>query len=293
MSRSTTTTVTLPDGRRLAYREHGDPTGSPLLYCHGLPGSAALSLDPGALAAHRVRLITVERPGFGGSDPRPGRTLLDVAADVGCLADTLDIDTFGVLGASAGAPSALACARSFGDRVCGVGLVSGIGPLFTHPEFDEVLPEQQQLLLPIARDDIDAALALVHEVAAPFAAAWAEDPVAAFEGWAGEWPDSDRLALLADRELWMEVLDATYGNGAGTFVDEVGSTFGPWGFELTEVGQTVHMWHGELDDMAPVEVARHVADTLPDARLTVYPDEGHVLAEVHHADWLSALTAGG
>ena len=29
----------LPDGRRLAYAEWGEPQGTPVFYCHGFPGS--------------------------------------------------------------------------------------------------------------------------------------------------------------------------------------------------------------------------------------------------------------
>jgi len=285
------TGVELADRRWLGFREHGDPDGRPVLYCHGLPGGGVLALEPAAMATHRVRLITVERPGFGSSDPHPGRLLLDVADDIEQLGDTLGLDRFAVLGASAGAPNALACAHRLGDRVSTVGIVSGVGPLFDHPEFDTILPDQQQLLLPIARQDIDGALALVREVTTPVVEAWADDPAAAFEAWVQESPEVDRAALRRDREMWMEVLDATYGNGADTFVDEVRATFGPWGFELAGVGRPVHMWHGDADDMAPLTVARHVAGQLPDARLTVYPGEGHVLDERHHGDWLGPLTA--
>ncbi|MEJ2631460.1 MAG: hypothetical protein P8014_17425 [Acidihalobacter sp.] len=57
---------------------NGDPGGRALIYNHGL-----LSLRFEAVFADGVarrlglRLIAVDRPGCGGSDPLPGRELLD------------------------------------------------------------------------------------------------------------------------------------------------------------------------------------------------------------------------
>ena len=103
-------TVTLSDGRCLGYAEHGDPNGVPIVHCHGLPGGRALTLEPDALTARGARLISVERPGFGLSDPRPGRVLLDAAVDVAELADLSGSDRFAVYGGRWGRPPRSACA---------------------------------------------------------------------------------------------------------------------------------------------------------------------------------------
>ena len=59
----------LPDKRRLCYAEYGDHTGFPVLYCHGFPASRleAKLVDTEALR-QGVRIIAVDRPGFGRSD---------------------------------------------------------------------------------------------------------------------------------------------------------------------------------------------------------------------------------
>src|SRR5439155_13530283 len=83
-------TVTLPDGRALAYVQRGDPAGQPVLYFHGIPGSRLDAWGPDDLVARLgVRLVAVDRPGFGRSDPWPGRRLLDWPADVVHLTDAL------------------------------------------------------------------------------------------------------------------------------------------------------------------------------------------------------------
>ena len=80
-------TVTLRDGRALAYAELGDLSGRPVVLLHGMPGSRLLCPDEDATRAAGVRLITMDRPGYGGSDPRPGRTVLDWVDDYAEFAD--------------------------------------------------------------------------------------------------------------------------------------------------------------------------------------------------------------
>ena len=74
--------VTLPDGRGLGYAEFGPPDGPAVLYFHGWPSSR---LEPAILGAGGVRIIAVDRPGYGLSDavtgPRP-RSLADWPADI-------------------------------------------------------------------------------------------------------------------------------------------------------------------------------------------------------------------
>src|SRR5947209_5723448 len=106
------TTLTLRDGRHLAYAEYGDPQGSPVVFLHGW-GDSRLTRHPDdrGTAALGVRLLTVDRPGVGWSDFQRGRTLLDWPDDLAQLAGHLGVPRFAILGHSGGGPFALACAR--------------------------------------------------------------------------------------------------------------------------------------------------------------------------------------
>lgn len=90
--------MTLPDGRKLGYAQYGSPTGKPIFYLHGFPGSRleAALWDEQAKKLH-ARIISVDRPGYGWSSPQPDRTLSDHPKDVQKLAEELRVKEFGVM----------------------------------------------------------------------------------------------------------------------------------------------------------------------------------------------------
>jgi pimeloyl-ACP methyl ester carboxylesterase len=284
-------TVQLASGRRLGYAHYGVDDGLPVLEFHGVPGSRAYQLRDDALEKAGVKLLTIERPGFGLSDPQPGRTLADWPRDVAEFADAADIGRFAVVGVSAGGPYAMACAHALGDRVTVAGLVCAVGPAFDAPQFDGLRSAEIKALLEFARGDIAAAPAVVREVLRPTADAVSADPAAYFDDvFLGGWSETDRPRFVAERDRWILNLEATYGSGVDTIADDAVIVYGPWGFDLAEVRVPVRAWHGALDDV-PLDAVRHVIDNVPDGKLTVYPGEAHYLSESHHDDWLAALTS--
>jgi pimeloyl-ACP methyl ester carboxylesterase len=122
------------DGRRITFVAVGPRDGTPVLYLHGAIGSPRWRTPvlEALILEHRVRYVVVNRPGFGGSDPCPGRTVADFALDVRDVVDGLGLGLFSVMGVSAGAPYALACAWAMPERVTWTAaispLVSGFGP---------------------------------------------------------------------------------------------------------------------------------------------------------------------
>ena len=99
----------LADGRALSYTEWGSPDATPAFYFHGFPSSRhELELTRPRLEQSNIpiRVIALDRPGFGTSTAKPHRTLLDWPTDVAEAAGLLGIDRFAVLGVSAGGPYA-------------------------------------------------------------------------------------------------------------------------------------------------------------------------------------------
>jgi len=124
------------NGRTLTFAEWGDRDGFPVFTLHGTPGSRLLRhYDESKYAQVGARVITYDRPGYGGSDRSRGRGVVDCVADVAAIADTLGVERFPVTGGSGGGPHALAVAARLPDRVTRASCEVGIVPYPT-PDFD-------------------------------------------------------------------------------------------------------------------------------------------------------------
>jgi pimeloyl-ACP methyl ester carboxylesterase len=285
-------TVQLGDGRRLAYAEFGDPTGKPLVFMHGWCGSRVTRHPDDALAANLgVRLVTVDRPGVGGSDRLPGRRLLDWPDDVRQLADALGLDRFAVLGHSGGGPHALACGVRLADRVTTLGVACGFAPM-NRPEATDGMQDQMRRAVPLLR----WLPWLAKPMLASLPNAYRRDPLAAWEAQFGRGlAPSDRAAFDAPgvRDNILAASVEALRQGSAGVADELPLFLGrPWGFSAAEVRVPTWLWYGTADTVAPMQMGRFLASVIPDARLVEYADEGHMVYVSHWRDMLQALTAG-
>src|SRR2546428_12642704 len=130
-------TVRTPDGRNLRVQEGGDSRGRPVLVHGGTPTSRNLYRPHLEVALEQgIRLISYDRPGYGGSTPHFGRSIADCAADVRTIADALDIDRFAIWGISGGGPHALACAARLPDQLVAAASLASPAP-YDAPGLDD------------------------------------------------------------------------------------------------------------------------------------------------------------
>ena len=278
----------LADGRRLAYSEWGPGDGAPVLAFHGLPNSRLVHFRD-APSRQGVRLLLLDRPGFGRSDPHPGRSLLGWAGDVEELAGALGLERFAVLGISAGGPHAEACAWALPARVGALGIVSAAGPVSDVPAIADGLPPPWVELAALARTDRPAAEALAHRLCADDLDLLHRDP----ERWLREWeataPIADR-ELIADPDVRAMYVDSCSEATLAGYVEELMLlTAEPWGFALEDIRVPSLLWHGMEDATVPAKVAAYAAAAIPGCEATLYPDEGHLLVHAHEDEILSAL----
>ena len=121
--------ITLSDGRKLAYREYGDPAGKALLSFHEGLGSSLLPPGTDALARRLgLRIVCADRPGFGQSDIRNDYSFDGVAQDMVELCDQLGLDQVRLGGVLSGALCAIQTGVRLGQRAVKVMVYSGRSP---------------------------------------------------------------------------------------------------------------------------------------------------------------------
>ena len=116
--------ITLPGGVTLQYAQHGQATGIPVLFLHGVTDSWR-SFEP--LFDHlppELRAIAITQRGHGDSDkPEEGYDFVRMAADVRECMDVLDLAKAVVVGHSMGASVAQRFAIDYPDRLVGLVLM--------------------------------------------------------------------------------------------------------------------------------------------------------------------------
>jgi pimeloyl-ACP methyl ester carboxylesterase len=266
--------VRLRDGRRLSYAAAGPRDGFPVLYFHGAIGSPirrSAVLDA-AIAKLHIRYVMVDRPGFRASDPKPGRTVSDFAADIEDLADAIGFERFSVLGVSAGGPYALACAWALADRLRAAAAVSSVVPASAPSRGGGVDVRYRLALMALARAPrlaarvADGALRLLRRHPAALAGMLSVSA-----------PPTER-ALLAEREA-REIATRSFmvatERGTAPMIEDYLACHRDWGFEPGAALGRVHLWHGAHDRLIPVEHARHLGGALPNCAWIPVPGDGH------------------
>lgn len=278
----------LPDRRRLAYSEYGDPKGHPTLYFHGFPGSRLeAELATASAAQAGVRLIAADRPGIGSSDVQPGRRLLDWPADVEQLADHLGLRRFTIVGVSGGGPYAAACAHSIPERLDAVAIVSGVAPFDSDALLDGML-WPNKVTLRIAR----RAPWLLNGVLRPAVIVrWFPRFVIRLVASGLNAPDRDVLARAEVQDAITHSLTESLRRGARGHADELRILVSPWGFRLEDVSADVHLWHGGRDRVVPPIHYRRMSDAFPRSHRELLAGEGHFSLVIDHAAHIFATLA--
>jgi pimeloyl-ACP methyl ester carboxylesterase len=276
--------LTLTDGRTLSYAIWGDPHGSPVVLFHGSPGSRLFCPDAAATAATGVRLITVDRPGYGRSDPQPDRRILGWPSDVRQLVDALNLQRFAVAAHSSGGPYGLACALVMPLRVTGVALVSCVTPLDEIPGVAALDSDERQLV-ELARHDPERAAATIGA-----AATWLVTQPERFLTLPRPEPDEMLLREPAVRAMFLASIREAVRSGLDGYTSDEVLERTPWGFQLSDVDVGVTLWHGDQDPYIPRAHAEAMAARLRRSRTQFSADHGHGLIIARWAAILTDLT---
>jgi pimeloyl-ACP methyl ester carboxylesterase len=280
--------VVTHDGRTLKVLEDGDRAGRPVLVHNGTPNSRLLFAPEVENARrHGIRLISYDRPGYGGSTPQPGRTVADCAADVREIAAALGIERLAVWGISGGGPHAIACAALLPDLVVSVGVLASPAPwgaegLDYFSGMGELNVEDISLMLedPVAaraKCESDRLEMLAHtlpELMESLETLLAPVDAAALTGELGQYLiDATRSGLGTSSEGWWD--------------DEV-AMMDPWGFEIDAIRTPVLLLHGRHDRFVPFAHGEWLARAIPGVEARLTDDDGHLTLTTNHLDEVHA-----
>ncbi|HTH06599.1 MAG TPA: alpha/beta hydrolase [Ilumatobacteraceae bacterium] len=281
--------VKLHDGRSVGIAEFGAADGDAVLWCHGGPGSRLEPawLDDEARAAG-LRVIGIDRPGYGDSPPAPGRTIVDGARDLLAVADHLGLDRFATVGVSTGGAYSLATAAVAPDRVSAVVACCSMTDMSYGPARSTMSPAH-------ALDVWDAP----DRDAAIVAATAAHGP----HGEKLQGSDGVRTIICAeDRALFadahwmghaMAAFPAMFRWGLEGYADDRIADGAGWiDFDVNAIRCPVTVLHGTLDAMCQPVHAEHTASIVPNARLRMMEGHGHFSIEAFVIPTLKELLAG-
>ena len=279
--------VTLSDGRRFGYDEVGAPAGDPVLF---VPGSGASSLNrpPAQEAARRgLRMVCVDKPGYGESTAKPGYSLKDLTDDITGLVDTLGWDRFAVLGFSIGGWQALALARQLPGRVTRVVTAACPAPTIADRRLLAAYHPQSVLwgllrVLPPAQRAVVGRWVATHDVAS-LTTPSRSNPYSSG-------PDQQLLRTPEWRLVLEEDAPRVFGNGPDALLDDLNSAFRQPRLDPADVPQRVTVVHGAHDQVARPVVVEVLTELLPDATCHVIDDGGHWIHMTHAPLLLDAIT---
>jgi pimeloyl-ACP methyl ester carboxylesterase len=266
------------DGRLVTYSLFGPADGRPVVFHNGTPGSRHLGPRmTRTVERHGVRLLVLDRPGYGTSSRSPGRSVADVVTDVQAVIDRLGWSHFAVWGASGGGPHALACAGLLADRVTSCASVVGPAPYPAQgfdwfegmspgnvEEFSRALEGEDSyrpLVERLAKEAVDAAQ--VGEVPASLAS---------------ELPEADIAAIRTrmEDEGYVDRVLAANRDGVDGWVDDCIAFTMPWGVDPSAIDVPVSVWYGRDDVLCPRNHSEWLLSNIPNAERHELP-HGHLL----------------
>ena len=266
-------------GRTLCVAEAGDPEGRMVFSLHGTPGARLFWHEVVEDAEQRkIRLVAYDRPGYGGSDAAPGRTVADAADDIAAIADALGAERYAVYGGSGGGPHALANAVR-PDRVVAVAALASVAPWGVEgldwldgmgqdnlDEFGAAL-EGEEALRRYLGEQRDAILGAGPEEVAETLESLLCPP--------------DRACLTGELAVYFhDQIGEALRDGVDGWTDDDLVFVKPWGFQLEDISVPVQVWHGAQDQFVPVAHGRWLAERIPGAEDHIYAEDGHLTLQI-------------
>lgn len=260
-----------PKGKQLHVQEWGDLDKPVVILMHGFPGCA----DHGRLMTSTpmidsIRLIAMDRPGYGKSENQKKLTPMLFAAQIVDLLSHLNIDKVSILSVSGGAPFAMALATLLKDRVQKLSSVAGVAPLtLKNCRYMNANQKKAWMLSNLMpKKVLEMGLNYV---------------------WKANMKNIDELLFSAtfsvpDQKVFDhpevgpllgEFLKNSLAPGPHGVMRDLKIYSKHWGFNFQDIKCPVTLWHGSADDVVHFKYAEDMKRNLPQAKYNFMPGEGH------------------
>jgi pimeloyl-ACP methyl ester carboxylesterase len=275
--------IQLHNGAVVAFEEYGDPTGTPVVFCHGWPSSRTMAqLTDQPARALGIRIISPDRPGISGSTMHLDRKLSDWPSVVQRLVDDLELGEFRILAISGGAPYAYATAVAMPERVRAIAVVGGVIPFVELNDFEGLLPLYRWMLA--FYRNRPRLLRHIFRVVRPFLSIRPPIQLRPFLLKMLLLRPCDAASLRDDaafEAIFESQRRAWRGSVEGVMTDaQIYAQ--PWGFAIEDVRVPVRLWHGTQDRAFAVRLAGDIAKRFPNCKARFIQNEGHYSLPIGH-----------
>ena len=192
-------------------------------------------------------------------------------------------DEFVTIGWPGGGPHALACAARLPDRCVGAVTLAGVAP-FAAAGLDWMAgmgPENVEEFNLALKGEAALIPWLEQEAKVP-GEVKGPDVAAALVGLIS---DVDQAALTGEfAEFLATVFRRAVSSGIAGWRDDDLAFVRDWRFVLAQIEVPLAVWQGEQDRMVPFTHGQWLAEHIPNARVRLYPDEGHLSLAVNALD---------
>lgn len=280
--------LTLKDGRHLAYAEYGNTSGEPIFYFHSVLGSrleVAINAKE-ILEQHSARLIIIDRPGYGASDPNSKNNFLNWIDDLEELADHLKIDKFSTLGYAMGGVYTLAAAYKIPHRLKSNAMVSRGLPPSSSEDFNKMVPLYR----------MNNRIAKYAPKILPFLTSISMKGILSDPD--GFYRQLDNHVCRTDLDIMQQEnykktfsssIKEAFRQGGKANAAEVIQLMHDWQFDIRDITLPIDIWHGSEDRQVPCVLGERAAELMTNTRLFIKPDQGHYMIFSNFSEILSKL----
>lgn len=280
--------IQLTDGRNVAYTEYGDLDGEAIFHCHSVMGSRLeLAINAEQILKNKSgRLIIMDRPGYGASDPNPNNSFINWVKDLKELADYLNIEKFSVTGYAMGGIYALACAHQIPESLNKVAVISSGVAAKSSEDFKSMIP-LYKMNNRLAKY-LPKIYKLILSVVIKGILSDSKNFFKQFEQYLGH---ADR-EILKSEKLKSEIIASLvegFRLGGKNSGDEVIQLMHDWEFDIAKIKIPIDIWHGTEDRHVPCILGERLTEHIKETRFFKQEGQGHYMFYTHWSEILDEL----